>query len=173
MMDEVLREEEAAASRKNGSDEPVFTIFETEHYLDRRRYNAPRSNEEALFTSAKTVTFPLIANLPYINMSTQFRISQTFPILPIPLLPGIFSKGKFWLEPGPGKFSPIHHGGPLTQARWVKTEQNRFNYIRTHQADLRADTYQSLLDFISTDNGSNGPPGKRNLPAPFKEVNAL
>ncbi|CAJ0591132.1 unnamed protein product [Cylicocyclus nassatus] len=74
------------------------------------------------------------------------------------------------LRPG---FNPIHHGGPFTQQfiadAWVMTEQNRFNYIRTHQADLRADTYQSILDFISSDYGSNGPPGKRIiLPARIK-----
>ncbi|CAJ0588545.1 unnamed protein product [Cylicocyclus nassatus] len=154
MMDEVLREEKAAASRENRSAEPVCMVFEMDRSLDRRRYNAPTSNGRPLFTSAKTSpdeeegSRP--STLPHISTGYYFYLLQ--------------------VRPG---FNPIHHGGPLTQQfivdAWVKTEQNRFNYIRTYQANSRADTYQSLLDFISTEDGSNGPAGKRIiLPATIK-----
>ncbi|CAJ0604708.1 unnamed protein product [Cylicocyclus nassatus] len=48
MMDEVLKEEEAAASRENGSAEPIRMIFEMDRSLDRRRYNAPTCNKVAV-----------------------------------------------------------------------------------------------------------------------------
>ena len=34
---------------------------------------------------------------------------------------------------------------------WVKTEQNRLNYIRTHQTELRLDSLQGLMDYMVSD----------------------
>ncbi|CAJ0590320.1 unnamed protein product [Cylicocyclus nassatus] len=48
MMDEVLKKEEAAASREDRSAEPVRMVFEMDRSLDRRRYNAPTCNEMAV-----------------------------------------------------------------------------------------------------------------------------
>lgn len=47
-----------------------------------------------------------------------------------------------------GVFNPIHHGRALFQQfavdSWVKIEQNRLNYHRTHQAELRSDNYRAV-----------------------------
>ncbi|KIH45089.1 hypothetical protein ANCDUO_24875, partial [Ancylostoma duodenale] len=66
-------------------------------------------------------------------------------------------------------FNPILHAGKLMQQfvvdSWVKIEQNRLKYIRQNQAQLRADTYRGLQDFIMADLSDQGPPG-RNIVSP-------
>ncbi|PIO71588.1 hypothetical protein TELCIR_06512 [Teladorsagia circumcincta] len=41
-------------------------------------------------------------------------------------------------------------------------EQNRLNYDRTHQSELRVDTYRGLADYVADDSGIAGPPGMGN-----------
>ncbi|KIH61235.1 hypothetical protein ANCDUO_08498 [Ancylostoma duodenale] len=66
-------------------------------------------------------------------------------------------------------FKPILHAGKLMQQfvvdSWGKNEQNRLKFLRQNQAQLRADTYRGLRDFIMADLSDNGPPG-RNIVLP-------
>ena len=39
---------------------------------------------------------------------------------------------------------------------WATTEQSCLDYIRDHQADIRADTYQGLADAIAADPNVQG-----------------
>ncbi|KAK6727617.1 hypothetical protein RB195_005357 [Necator americanus] len=61
-------------------------------------------------------------------------------------------------------FNPILHAGKLFQQfavdAYVKIEQNRLNYQRTHQVDLRSDSYRGLQDYLAGED-SHGPPGSR------------
>ncbi|GMS95674.1 hypothetical protein PENTCL1PPCAC_17849, partial [Pristionchus entomophagus] len=47
-----------------------------------------------------------------------------------------------------GVFNPLHHGGALFQQfavdSWVKVEQNRLNFHRKNQKELRCDTYKAV-----------------------------
>lgn len=87
-----------------------------------------------------------------------------------------------------GIFNPLHHGRALFQQFvvdcWVKVslrilrksryyfislqiEQNRLNYHRTHQLDLRSDSYHALQDYLAS--AGEGPPGRMIvLPSSFK-----
>nr|CDJ90645.1 uncharacterized protein LOC100901161 [Haemonchus contortus] len=70
-------------------------------------------------------------------------------------------------------FNPLHFAGKLYQQllvdSYVKIEQNRLNYDRTHQAELRVDSYRGLADYVTGDNDITGPPGVRRviLPSSF------
>ncbi|XP_003742376.2 uncharacterized protein LOC100901161 [Galendromus occidentalis] len=61
------------------------------------------------------------------------------------------------------EFNPLLHGRKLLQRfvvdAYVKIEQNRLNYHRTHQRELRLDTYSGLSDHFHDD--VPGPPGRR------------
>ncbi|EYB85550.1 hypothetical protein Y032_0296g1695 [Ancylostoma ceylanicum] len=61
-------------------------------------------------------------------------------------------------------FNPILHARKLFQQfavdAYVKIEQNRLNYHRTHQVNLRSDSYRGLQDYLSGEDIS-GPPGNR------------
>ncbi|RCN35395.1 hypothetical protein ANCCAN_18746 [Ancylostoma caninum] len=61
-------------------------------------------------------------------------------------------------------FNPILHAGKLFQQfavdAYVKIEQNRLNYQRTHQITLRSDSYRGLQDYLAGEDIS-GPPGSR------------
>ncbi|KIH61239.1 hypothetical protein ANCDUO_08493 [Ancylostoma duodenale] len=61
-------------------------------------------------------------------------------------------------------FNPILRAGKLFQQfavdAYVKIEQNRLNYQRTHQRDLRSESYRGLQDYLAGEDIS-GPPGNR------------
>ncbi|KAG0560756.1 hypothetical protein KC19_9G010700 [Ceratodon purpureus] len=65
----------------------------------------------------------------------------------------------FRLFPQNSEFSTILCGGKLFQQfivdAWAATEQNRLNYIRMNQSDLRADLYQGLADALQYDGERN------------------
>uniref|UniRef100_A0A8R1I5I4 ATP-dependent DNA helicase n=1 Tax=Caenorhabditis japonica TaxID=281687 RepID=A0A8R1I5I4_CAEJA len=68
-------------------------------------------------------------------------------------------------------FNPILFGRNLFQQfavdAFCKSEQNRLYYLRTHQAELRADEYCTVRDYVAGDK-EDGPPGKRIvLPSSF------
>nr|CDJ90221.1 uncharacterized protein LOC100908212 [Haemonchus contortus] len=71
------------------------------------------------------------------------------------------------------EFNPLHFAGKLYQQflvdSYVKIEQNRLNYDRTHQTELRVDSYKGLSDYVAGDNNITGPPGVRRviLPSSF------
>ncbi|PIC23966.1 hypothetical protein B9Z55_017476 [Caenorhabditis nigoni] len=60
-------------------------------------------------------------------------------------------------------FSPLHHAKKLFQQFcvdvWTKIEQDRLNFIRQHQDQLRVESVQGLMDHISAED--DGPCGKR------------
>ncbi|VDL83145.1 unnamed protein product, partial [Nippostrongylus brasiliensis] len=65
-----------------------------------------------------------------------------------------------------GEWNPLLHGGKLLQQfivdAYVKIEQNRLLYHRTHQKELRVDSYRGLADYVCGENGDfAGPPGRR------------
>ncbi|EYC34886.1 hypothetical protein Y032_1304g3815, partial [Ancylostoma ceylanicum] len=61
-------------------------------------------------------------------------------------------------------FNPILHARKLFQQfavdAYVKIEQNRLNYHRTHQINLRSDSYRGLQDYLAGEDNV-GPPGNR------------
>ncbi|KAG0588920.1 hypothetical protein KC19_2G278400 [Ceratodon purpureus] len=65
----------------------------------------------------------------------------------------------FRLFPRNSEFSTILCGGKLFQQfivdAWAATEQNRLNYIRMNQSDLRANLYQGLADALQDDGEKN------------------
>ncbi|KAG0586650.1 hypothetical protein KC19_2G106400, partial [Ceratodon purpureus] len=65
----------------------------------------------------------------------------------------------FRLFPRNSEFSTILCGGKLFQQfivdAWAATEQNRLNYIRMNQSDLRADLYQGLAYALQDDGERN------------------
>lgn len=60
----------------------------------------------------------------------------------------------FRLFPRSNEFSTILRGGRLFQQYivdlWAQADQQRLNYIRTHQADIRACLYSGLVDAVGT-----------------------
>ena len=71
----------------------------------------------------------------------------------------------YLLFPRDSFFNPILHGGKLMQQfvvdSWVKVEQNRLNFLRQNQSNLRVDTYRGLQDYVIGDELHDGPPGRR------------
>ncbi|VDO64686.1 unnamed protein product [Heligmosomoides polygyrus] len=64
------------------------------------------------------------------------------------------------------EWKPLLHGGRLLQqfivGAYVKIEQNRLHFHRTHQKELRLDTYRGLADYIAEEvQDLSGPPGRR------------
>ncbi|KAK6735566.1 hypothetical protein RB195_018652 [Necator americanus] len=63
-------------------------------------------------------------------------------------------------------FNPILHAGKLFQQfavdAYVKIEQNRLNYKRTDQINLRSNSYRGLHDYLAGED-SHGPPGSSYL----------
>ncbi|VDO69542.1 unnamed protein product [Heligmosomoides polygyrus] len=62
-----------------------------------------------------------------------------------------------------GECSPLLHGEKLLQQfiadAYVRVEQNRLHCHRTHQKELRVDSYRGLGDYLSEDNENfSGPP---------------
>ncbi|PIO60100.1 hypothetical protein TELCIR_18411 [Teladorsagia circumcincta] len=49
---------------------------------------------------------------------------------------------------------------------YVRIEQNRLNYDRTHQRELRVETYRGLTDYVAGDMDVEGPPGARRIILP-------
>ncbi|XP_059147684.1 uncharacterized protein LOC131935318 [Physella acuta] len=69
-------------------------------------------------------------------------------------------------------FNPLLSAGRLTQQyivdAYVKAESNDLNFIRTHQKQLRCDTYKHLIPFIQNEDNDSAVPGRRViLPSTF------
>ncbi|KAL6742312.1 hypothetical protein Aduo_015474 [Ancylostoma duodenale] len=198
MMGDVIRDEEERARLERRPTATIGRIFETAPNLDRRRYNIPAANEIAVVYVGEDADVPSTRYLAVHHKRTGLqRISDidgrcdplTYPLL--------FPWGRLgWhteLRKNPShrsrtritqrefysyllsirqSFNPLHNAGKLLQQfivdAYVKLEQNRLNYARTHQKEFRVDNYRGLMDHLANDQ-ADGPPGQRViLPSSFQ-----
>ncbi|XGW24731.1 hypothetical protein V3C99_006299, partial [Haemonchus contortus] len=191
MLHEVAVEEELCADREGRPAKAVRMVFETPANVDRRRYNAPTANEVAAIYVGNDGDVPaehsLAVHLRGGGLQTIRVIDSecdplTYPIL---LLRGELGWHPNMLKnpsdrrrtritqkeyyssmiPARDYFNPFHFAGKLHQQylvdSYIKFEQNRLNYDRTHQAELRVDSYRGLADYVTGDNDITRPPGVR------------
>nr|CDJ83292.1 uncharacterized protein LOC100903664 [Haemonchus contortus] len=195
MLNDVALEEEARAARERRSAMPVKMIFQGSN-LDPRRYNEPTANEVAVVYVGEEGDVPVEHNLAVHLRSGGLRNIRVYDAGCDPLsYPILFPRGELGWHPNMRKnpserrrtritqkeyysnmiavragFNPLHFCGKLYQQflvdSYVKVEQNRLNYDRTHQRELRADTYRGLADYVAGDTDIAGPPGMRRIILP-------
>uniref|UniRef100_A0A7I4XXQ7 ATP-dependent DNA helicase n=1 Tax=Haemonchus contortus TaxID=6289 RepID=A0A7I4XXQ7_HAECO len=198
MLNDVALEEEARALREGRSAMPVRMVFQSSN-LDPRRYNEPTANEVAVVYVGEEGDVPAEHNLAVHLQSGGLRNIRVYDAECDPLsYPIFFPRGELGWHPNMMKnpserrrtritqkeyysnmiavraeFNPLHFAGKLFQQflvdSYVKIEQNRLNYDRTHQKELRVDTYRGLADYVAGDMDIGGPPGYRRviLPSSF------
>nr|CDJ90379.1 uncharacterized protein LOC100903664 [Haemonchus contortus] len=199
MLHEVAVEEELCAAREGRPAKAVRMVFETPANVDRRRYNAPIANEVAVIYVGNDGDVPtehsLAVHLRGGGLQTIRVIDPECDPLTYPIL---FPRGELGWHPNMlkrpserrrtrltqkeyyssmiaarGDFNPLHFAGKLYQQflvdSYIKIEQNRLNFDRTHQAELRVDSYRGLADYVTGDNDITGPAGVRRviLPSSF------
>ncbi|PIO73234.1 hypothetical protein TELCIR_04797 [Teladorsagia circumcincta] len=160
-----------------------------ERGLSRRRYVIPTANEVAVIYVGEEDDVPLTRSLALHlrrpagdhlrNIRDIDKICDplTYPLL-FPTGAGgwdpsitntlggrITQKGYYsYLFSVRDSFNPILYAGKLCQQfavdAYVKIEQNRLNYQRQNQLNLRADYYSGLQDYVAGED-ANGPPGRR------------
>nr|CDJ95688.1 Protein of unknown function DUF889 domain containing protein [Haemonchus contortus] len=199
MLNEVALEEDLRAAREGRSAKPVRMVFETPSNVDQRRYNAPIANEVAVIYVGDDGDVPAEHNLAVHLRGGGLRSIRVIDAECDPLTyPLLFPYGELGWHPNLLKnpserrraritqkeyysniiavrdeFNPLHFAGKLYQQflvdSYVKIEQNRLNYDRTHQTELRVDSYKGLSDYVAGDNDIAGPPGFRRviLPSSF------
>nr|CDJ85606.1 uncharacterized protein LOC100902978 [Haemonchus contortus] len=195
MLNDVALEEEARTAREGRSAMPVKMIFQGSN-LDPRRYNEPTANEVAVVYVGEEGDVPAEHNLAVHLRSGGLRNIRVYDAECDPLsYPILFPRGKLGWHPNMRKnpserrrtkitqkeyysnmiavragFNPLHFCGKLYQQflvdSYVKIEQNRLNYDRTHQRELRVDTYRGLADYVAGDTDIAGPPGMRRIILP-------
>nr|CDJ90351.1 Protein Y46B2A.2 [Haemonchus contortus] len=198
MLNDVALEEEARAAREGRTAMPVKMIFQSSN-LDPRRYNEPTANEVAVVYVGEEGDVPAEHNLAVHLRSGGLRNVRVYDAECDPLsYPILFPRGELGWHPNMLKnpperrrtritqieyysnmiavrmgFNPLHFAGKLFQQflvdSYVKVEQNRLNYDRTHQRELRVDTYRGLADYVAGDMNIEGPPGMMRviLPSSF------
>ncbi|KAK6010959.1 hypothetical protein OSTOST_23967, partial [Ostertagia ostertagi] len=195
MLNEVALEEEARAARERRSAMPVKMVFRSSN-LDPRRYNEPTANEVAVVYVGEEGDVPTEHNLAVHLRSGGLRNIRVIDAECDPLsYPILFPRGEPGWHPNMQKtpsrrsrtrisqkeyyshmvavrdgFNPLHFAGKLFQQFlvdcYVRIEQNRLNYDRTHQTELRVDTYRGLTDYVAGDMDIEGPPGARRIILP-------
>ncbi|XP_067214183.1 uncharacterized protein [Linepithema humile] len=121
--------------------------------MDRRRYNAQRTNEvAAVFRTTADGEIPE----SYVTIRNKnTKILQKVSTMDPNVEP--------WIYP---LFYPYGTQGRRLFQQWlvdnyVKMEKDRIDYCKTHQKELRSETYQGLRDYIQTmANNLNGRIGK-------------
>ncbi|VDK43225.1 unnamed protein product, partial [Cylicostephanus goldi] len=197
MMGSVAAEEERRALAEGREVPTIRMIFEDVSNLDRRRYNVPAANEIAVVYVGEDNDVPATRALAIHHKRDGLQLIRDIDGCCDPLTyPLLFPRGGLcWhvdLTKNPSgrsrtritqrefysnllalrsSFNPLHHAGKLLQQfvvdAYVKIEQNRLNYMRTHQKELRIDSYRGLMDHLASDN-VDGPPGQRViLPSSF------
>ncbi|WKX98137.1 hypothetical protein Q1695_013657 [Nippostrongylus brasiliensis] len=178
MMGEVVHEEESRASSEQRRMPSIRMIFDVRPELDRRRYNIPIANEVAVVYVGEDDDVPATRSLAVHHRNSRMEhISDIDPRCDPLTYPLLFPRGEPGWDPTITKrrssrlrtrvsqreyysylislrssFNPLHHAGKLFQQylvdSYVKIEQNRLNYARTHQRELRCDSYQGLMDHL-------------------------
>ncbi|KAG0580812.1 hypothetical protein KC19_4G201500 [Ceratodon purpureus] len=168
---EFEQQQEQQQQRQCGRRIPnVVAHLHFEGQMDRRRYNLPagrtrdivlRLRGEGHFLERINECHPAYLPLHYVLL---------FPFGELGWHEGLtHSNGEgrltqreyfaFRLFPRNSEFSIILCGGKLFQQfivdAWAATEQNRLNYIRMNQSDLRTDLYQGLADALQDDGERN------------------
>jgi len=172
-----MEQEEIKRAVNNGQEPKKFTMrLRHESNRDNRRYNLPSANEIAVVFEDDDGQPPhnrdFCVHLRSSRLTKQisFLNSNLDPMV-YPLLFPECDEG--WSDHLKRKnnnrvsqmefysyriaireeFNPILWGGKLFQQyvvdAYCKAEANRLNYIKTHQADLRAESYAGLMDYLS------------------------
>ena len=138
-MADLERAEIEAAQQEKRQRLTLRTVFDDirPHGLEGRRSDLPTANEVAIV---------------YVGEDESERLKwQTH------IAKAIYS----WILATRQNFNAILYAGKLLQQfavdSFMKIEQNRLNYHRTHQTDYRTGRYQGLQDFMLNDcNGNAG-----------------
>ncbi|XP_057290930.1 uncharacterized protein LOC130613632 [Hydractinia symbiolongicarpus] len=145
-MAEVEREETARAAAENRQPSVVSMVMREGN--DRRRYNAPLHEEVAAIFVGKhwappaakdIVVYPRnqpLQQIPYTSCNID---SMMYPIL--------FPRGGPGWDPNMAHAREHATGQYLVDA-YVKVEGQQLAFIRQNQNQLRADSYQGLLDYL-------------------------
>jgi len=178
MMKEVVEAEEQTAHEEGRTTSKVTMIFDVTG-LDSRRYNIPTANEVAVVYVSEDGEVPLNRSIAVHHRGGGIQnISQIQKECDPLTYPLIFPLGDCgWFE-GLQKqsssrrrtritqkefycyrlairneLSILHKSGKLFQQylvdSYVKIEQNRLNWIRNNQTELRAETYTGLMDYLA------------------------
>ncbi|VDL83924.1 unnamed protein product, partial [Nippostrongylus brasiliensis] len=191
MMREVEIAEQELARRENRPASTLKMVFEESEArgLARRPYDIPTANEVAAIYVAEDGDVPSTRSLAVHLRGGALQqipdIDKRCDPLTYPLF---FPTGEdgwhinltntknerlsqmkyysYLLSIRDGEWNPLLYGGKLLQQfivdAYVKIEQNRLNYYRTHQKELRLDTYRGLADYVGQEGRDvTGPPGRR------------
>ncbi|VDO77139.1 unnamed protein product [Heligmosomoides polygyrus] len=191
MMREVELTEEELARRERRAPPKLKMVFEEsrERGLSRRPYDIPTANEVAAVYVAEDGDIPASRSLAVHqrggNLQQLPDIDRKCDPLTYPLFfpTGLdgwhvglkntankrLSQMKYYaylLSIQDNEWNPLLRGGKLLQPfivdAYVKIEQNRLHFHRTHQTELRLDTYRGLAGYIAEGaEDLSGPPGRR------------
>ncbi|VDN19887.1 unnamed protein product [Cylicostephanus goldi] len=198
MMGDIVAAEETAARLERRAAPEIRMFFDSSRNMDRRRYNFPAANEVAVVFVGEDNDVPATRALAIHHKDGRLRVIQDIDGRCDPLTyPLLFPKGGLgwhvdltknastrtrtritqrefysYLFSVRTSFSPLHYASKLLQQfavdAYVKIEQNRLNYARTHQKELRIDSYHELMDHLASDD-AHEPAGQRViLPATFQ-----
>ncbi|XP_070165618.1 LOW QUALITY PROTEIN: uncharacterized protein [Polyergus mexicanus] len=118
---------------------PELQLFTLKPGMDRRRYNAQRTNEVAavFYTNADGEIPESYVTICNKNTKTLQKVSIMDPNVEPWIYPLFYSYGRRlfqqWLVDS-----------------YVKIEKDRIDYCKDHQKELRIETYQGLRDYIQT-----------------------
>ncbi|VDL66325.1 unnamed protein product, partial [Nippostrongylus brasiliensis] len=190
MMREVEVAEEELARRENRPPPKLTMVFEesSERGLSRRPYDIPTANEVAVVYVAEENDVPATRSLAIHQRGGTLQMLSDIDKRCDPLTYPLFfptgedgwhinlkntknerlSQMKYYsyLFSIRDEWNPLLYGGKLLQQfivdAYVKIEQNRLFYHRTHQKELRVDTYRGLTDYVGGESSDlTGPPGRR------------
>ncbi|VDK42808.1 unnamed protein product [Cylicostephanus goldi] len=198
MMGDIVAEEERKAQLEQRAAPKIRMIFDSGRGFDRRRYNVPVTNEVAVVFVGEDNDVPATRSLAVHHKEKGLNPIQDIDGRCDPLTyPLFYPRGGLgwhvdltknaserirtritqrefysYLLSVRTTFNPLHYASKLLQQfavdAYVKIEQNRLNYTRTHQKELRIDSYQGLMDHLASDD-AHEPAGQRViLPATFQ-----
>ncbi|VDL85102.1 unnamed protein product [Nippostrongylus brasiliensis] len=149
-----VREEEPRASLEQRRMPSIRMIFDVRPELDRGRYKIPIANEVAVVYVGEGDDVPatLSSAVHHRNNRTGHIADVYRPCDPL-LFPRVSQREYYsFLVSLRSSFNPLHLAGKLFQQylvdSYVKIEQNRLDNARTHQRELRSDSYQGLMDHL-------------------------
>ncbi|VDL81296.1 unnamed protein product [Nippostrongylus brasiliensis] len=191
MMGEVERAEEELARAQHRPPSNLMMVFEESRArgLARRPYDIPTANKVAAVYVAEDDDVPATRSLAvHLRGGALQQISGIDKRCDPLTYPLFFPTGEdgwhvnlkntknerlsqmkyyaYLLSIRDDEWNPLLRGGKLLQQfivdAYVKIEQNRLHYHRTHQKELRLDTFSGPADYVGQENTDiTGPPGRR------------
>ena len=165
-------------------------VLRTEVNLDRRVYNAPTDNHHVAaiiptLNAADTVDIVVntrdnrMVRIYDTNVAVDaYGYALLFPRGELGWQPSMARQGVtlldftcYRLQIREGSFNTLLRAGKLTQQyavhKFSDIEAQRLRYIKNNQRQLRAESYQGLVDSLLSDVNSNGQVGRIILPSTF------